>query len=481
MRYNRILFVIPPMVDHSPLYPWAGVGYLSSYLTQSGIENDVIDLNLGYSNKDLVKRIDYFGPDIIGLSMMSRSYHLGYEIIRLAKEKSLSVVIGGAHSATFREDILHRTDADYVILNEGEYRLRDLMIGRNIKDIDGIIYRKDEQIITNPASSLVDINALPFPDYSKFEIDKYIGGCIGIVTSRGCPYQCTFCPVGINSHRKLRMRTVDNVLEEMKFWYSKGRYRLEILDDNFTFSRNRVLKICNSINDKRLDLLVLSCPNGIRADLVDKEVLLAMRQAHFNPIAFGVESGNDRILKNLKKGIKLNKIEKAISIACQLGFNVILFFLIGSPEETMKDVEDSFKFALKYPVQDVAFYNLIPYPQTELYEWVDSNNYFLVSVYDYLKSSSSLLPKPVFQTPEFPQAQRIEALKKSLKVRKKVRTRSFKNRFKSMGLLGNFINATGLPVLLSSDTTQRYYRMHGKYLRPFYNLFLSRETRRKAQ
>ena len=147
----------------------------------------------------------------------------------------------------------------------------------------------------------------------------------------------------------------------------------------------------------------------------------------------------------------------------------------------MEDVEDSFKFALKDPVQDVAFYNLIPYPQTELYEWVDSNNYFLVSVYDYLKSSSSLLPKPVFQTPELTQAQRIEALKKSLKVRKKVRVRSFKNRFKSMGLLGNFINAAGLPVLLSSDATQRYYRMHGKYLRPVYNLFLSRETKRKTQ
>ena len=479
MRYKKILFVIPPMLDHPPLYPWVGVGYLSSYLRQQGIENNIIDLNLGYSKKDLLKQIDLFRPDIVGISAMSCSYHLSYEIIDLIKEKGLAVVVGGPHASTFKEDILRRSKADYVILNEGEYRLSDLMSGKNINDIDGIIYREDKRIITNPAVSFVDIDKVPFPDYAEFELDKYIGGCIGISTSRGCPYSCIFCSVGTTGHKKLRMRSVETILEEIKFWYSKEKHRLEILDDNFTFDRDRVLKICQAVNEEKLKFLILNCPNGVRADRVDEEVLSAMRRAHFNTIAFGVESGNERILKNLKKGETLNKIEEAIAAACQAGFNVILFFLIGSPGETLKEMEDSFKLALKYPVQEVTFYNLIPYPQTELYDWVNSNNYFLADVHDYLKSTSSLLPKPVFQTPEFTRDQRVAVLKKAFRVRKKVRLRSLKKRISKMGLIGIFINSTGLPLLLSSDAIQKYYSRHGRYLRQFYNIFLSMETKQR--
>jgi len=464
------------MTDHPPLYPWVGVGYLCAYLTQKGIENKVIDLNLGYSHQDLIAQINSFGPDIIGLSVMSRSYNLAYEIVDLIKKFNLAVVIGGPHACTFQEDILRQSKADYVILNEGEYRLQDLMNGRAFKEIDGLIYRQGDKIVSNTPSSFVDINTLPFPDYAEFELDKYSGGCIGISTSRGCPYSCIFCSVGTTSHKKLRMRSANSVLEEIKFWYAKGKYRLEILDDNFTFEKERILEICGEISAEKLKRLVLNCPNGIRADKVDRELLLAMRQARFNTIAFGVESGNERILKNLKKAETLERIEEAISMACAMEFNVILFFLIGSPGETVKEVQDSFKLALKYPVQEVAFYNLIPYPRTELYDWLSSNNYFLADVQDYLKNASSLLPGPVFQTPEFTQTQRINSFKQSLKIRKKVRIRSIKNRLKKLGFVGNFINFTGLPLFLSSGLLQKYYNRGSKYLRQLYNIFLSIET-----
>jgi radical SAM superfamily enzyme YgiQ (UPF0313 family) len=126
-----------------------------------------------------------------------------------------------------------------------------------------------------------------------------------------------------------------------------------------------------------------------------------MKEVGLHYIAFGVEAGNDRVLKRLKKGEDMQAIEKAVSEACDLGYKVTLFFLLGSPDETKADVEDSVTLALRYPVYDARFYNLIPFPGTELYDWVVTNHYFVEQQagYEYLNDASHWVNTPISKPP----------------------------------------------------------------------------------
>jgi radical SAM superfamily enzyme YgiQ (UPF0313 family) len=153
---------------------------------------------------------------------------------------------------------------------------------------------------------------------------------------------------------------------------------------------------------------------------VDKEMLARMREVGFKYIAFGVDGGNNKILGIVKKGETIEAIEQAIEDSCNLGYDVKLLFVIGTPYETREDVEDKVRITRKYPVQEVHFYNTIPYPGTELYDWVKENNLFLKEPEEYLNDVSCLTNVPVFETPELPKAARIELYTYLGKVRKQV-------------------------------------------------------------
>ncbi len=432
MRYKKILLLFPDYKGghFGALRPPAGLGYIAAALKKNNIEYDVLDMAAGASVSDLQERINYFNPDLIGISLMTFMYKRSYEIISLIKQshKSIRIIAGGPHVSTLREKVLEECPSvDYGAVLEGEQTMLELCRGVELSSIKGLIYRNGEDIIFNGERPFLEnLDGIPFPRFEKFPLGKYVTEEIGIVSSRGCPHGCIYCPVKAAIGRKWRKRGSDSIVEEIQHWYGLGVRQISILDDNFTFDQERVREICDKLKITGLNGLELNCNNGVRADKVNYEILKTMKEAGFKYLAFGVEGGNDKVLKNINKGVKMEAIETAIRDSLSLGYKVTLFFIVGSPGETMEDIKDSINIAMKYPVFDARFYNLIPFPQTRLYEWVSENNYFLVDPDDYLNNFSQWGDTPVFETPDLNKEEREKALRIVRDVRKEIRYNSMK-------------------------------------------------------
>ena len=194
-----------------------------------------------------------------------------------------------------------------------------------------------------------------------------------------------------------------------------------------------------------------------------------MKEVGFGYIAFGVESGSNKVLKRLKKGETIETIEEAIKNACDLGYKVTLFFLIGSPDETETDVRKSVNLALKYPILDVRFYNLIPFPNTELFKWVDENDYFVQDPNVYLNDASHWMNSPIFETPEMSVDKRKELYAWANTITKQ-HTRKNNRRFHALKL-----QQMGCPAMLSKPLSRLYLSL------AFQKVFVETGLMRKAK
>ncbi len=431
MKYKKVLFVYPSYASTTFTMPVApiGIGYLAEFLKQKGIDCQMVDMRLNHNFRDLRKKIYEFNPDLIAISLMTLMYKYHYKLIKLIKNEfpGLSIVAGGPHISTCKNKVLEECpEIDFAVMQDGEIPLFKLCLGEGIEDIPGLIYRRASQIISNPITfeSEPELDELPFPKYENFELSKY-GFGISIVSSRGCPYRCIYCTAAL-TRRKFRARSAENVVDEIEYWHKLGFREFDFQEDNPTFEKDRILSFCDELERRNLRDLVIMCGNGVRADKVNKETLKRMREVGFKRLGFGVEAGNNKILKVLKKGETIEVIKKAIQDACDLGFFVSLFFIIGSPSETLEDVQDSIDIALAYPISHVNFFNLIPIPETELFKWVEKNNYFLLKPEVYLNCGSSIQMscKPVFQTPYFTRKQRVRALKKCKAIERLIKRRT---------------------------------------------------------
>ena len=288
-----------------------------------------------------------------------------------------------------------------------------------------------------------DLDAIAWPRFEKFEMHRYIQE-MPFNSSRGCPYQCVFCPNKMITKR-FRMRSASNVVDEIAYWYNQGYRIFNYDDDNFTMNNNRVYAICDEIEKRNLVNAEFRCSNGIRADRVNRALLKRMREVGFNYIAFGVDGGNNRMLKINKKGETIEQIEQAIRNACELGFDVKIFVITAMPYETMEDIEDSLRIVQKYPIKRVILNNPIPYPGTELFETVKANGWFLKQPEEYLNFVTENENVPVFQTPELSREDRVHILKRCRKIEKQVTQRAVKRMYEKYlfgGTLAGFVFAT---------------------------------------
>lgn len=464
MRYKRVLLINTSVPNSylGPIRPPAGLGYVAQALQDSGIDYDVIDLLLGYSEKELETKIEEFKPDLIGFSLFTYMHNNSYHLIEYVRKlnNKFDIVAGGPHVSTLREKVLQDcASIDFGVVSDGEETLIELCNGKPVEEITGLIRRDslDNVIYNGDRKHDKNLDKINFPRYEKFELQKYMLKEILLLSSRGCPYRCTYCAANLVVGRRVRMRSAQSVVDEIVYWHEKGYRRFNFGDDNFTFYDKRVYQFCDIIEKLNLSGLDLRCGNGIRADRVSRQMLERMRSVGFTYIAFGVEAGNDRMLSILKKGEHLQAIEESIKKACDLGYDVTLFFLLGSPYETWDDIEDSFKLATKYPVMDVRFYNLIPYPNTELFDWVSENNYFIRQPEEYLNTASVFINDPIFETPELSINDRIKALERADNIRKTVLRLAMERRLKRFGLLGKlgakfFSSDFGLKTLRHNKT-----------------------------
>jgi anaerobic magnesium-protoporphyrin IX monomethyl ester cyclase len=436
MKYKKVLLCMPPLPGHygAQAAPPIGIGYLSEFLTENNIDHEILDMSIGYTSEDLKNKIKTFKPDLVGFTIFGLRHDIPYSLIESIKSKDFDIIVGGPHASTTGKKILEETKADYALKYEGEQLLLDLCNGKNLEDIPGLIYRKNNEIIENQHKSFLDIKQLPFPKYKKFELDKYLRKRMRILTSRGCPYDCIFCSIKKTIGRQIRMKNTKDVIEEIQYWYNKGYRDIDIIDDNFAFDKKRVLEICNEVKKLNLKDLSMSSGNGIRADKVDRDVLTAMKEVGFKGLSIGVEVGNDRMLKVIKKGETMEQIENAIKLSTEMEFDVTLFFIVGLIEETEEDIQDSIKLALKYPINNAHFYSAVPFPGTELYDYVKENNLFVVKAPDYLNTMAHF-DDPIFATPQLSLKQRKKMLALTRKVEKEIVRRTFVRKLKKFGVL----------------------------------------------
>ena len=473
MLVNRILLVNADYPDshYDYLSLPVGLGFISEILSRNRIEHKVFDFGLEGGYKRLKEFILSYSPNFIGYSLMSFRYKHNYSILEALKRDfpKIKVIAGGPHISTFQKKALLDCQAiDIGVMMEGEEILIEICEQKPLDEIKGIIYRDENMNITQtePRDLIDDLDRITFPRYEKFEIDNY-PKIIPIVTSRGCPYQCIFCPIASVMGKGFRARSASNVVDEIEFWYRNGFRDFSIADDVFNLIEKRVYEICDEIEKRQLSGIRIRCSNGIRADKVDSKILKRMKEVGFYCLAFGVESASNKILKTLKKGEKIERIEESVREACQLGFWVELFFLIGSPGETWTDVQDSIKFALRYPIYDAQFYNLIPFPNTDLYKWIEKENYFLLSTEAYLNDKMHHVNKPLFATPELTLQERKRAFRYAHRIiEKHTRTRRLKfEKWLTKEKLRDYYNIEGL---LADFITWFYHRKWSAKLIKFF-------------
>ncbi|MDO8426929.1 MAG: radical SAM protein [Deltaproteobacteria bacterium] len=424
--------------------PPLGTGYLAQALEDAGADYDVVDMKLGYGDEDVLAKIAKEGYDCVGTTVYTVGHKRFFELLGLIKDRypSVETLAGGPHVTIMGTKILEEyKSVDFAFTGEAEGSLIQFLKGADPKTIPGLIYREGGNILYPvPFQRPEALDEIGWPKYSKFELEKYANE-MGVITSRGCPYSCIFCSVGLTLGKKIRTRSVEEIGSELEYWYSKGRRIFNFLDDNFTFYSERVFSLCDEIEKRGLKGLTLRASNGIRADKINRDMLVRMKEVGFKSFGIGVEAGNDKVLKILKKGETMEQIEGAIKTSCELGFEVSLFFVYGTPGETIGDIEDSIRIAKKYPVFKADFYNLMPFPGTALWDWVEKNSAWTGEPLELLNSMDKNLRfskktgKPFFITKELNEKDRLGLAGKLRKTTLRIQRKGIERVFSGYGPL----------------------------------------------
>ena len=223
------------------LRPPAGTGYLAQMLQEEGVERDILDMAVGGNLHALKIKLLSFKFDLVAISLMRFMYKRSYFIINGVKDVSsgITVIAGGPHISTLREKALEECKGlDYGIVQEGEYTLLDLCKGLDVESIPGLLYRKNEKVnYAGPRSFENNLDRFPFPRFEKFPLGKYVTEEIGIVSSRGCPFNCTYCPVKTSIGQQYRIRSAESIVDEITYCYNRSFRQISVLDDNFTLNK----------------------------------------------------------------------------------------------------------------------------------------------------------------------------------------------------------------------------------------------------
>jgi anaerobic magnesium-protoporphyrin IX monomethyl ester cyclase len=379
------VLLVEPNIEGYALMPTMSLAILKAYLNkETEHQAKIVDLVFHKKNwkEHLLREIKKENPELVGLSVLSFNYSQAIKIARFIKEHSdAKILFGGVHVILSPEEVIGNKEVDIICLGEGEKVFEGLLKNKlDCKNVKGIWYKKDGEIIKNPHVKLIeDLNNLPFPEWDDFELDKYFlinNNHLPIMASRGCPYNCTYCSnhaLKKNLEGKyVRFRNVDNVIEEIelriKQYYKKGMKYLFFYDDTFIMYEDFVLDFCKKFKERGFDKLIKWNVN-VRANLVTEKIIKAMKDAGCYEVRMGVEAGNDFIRNDVyKRNMSKEQIFNAIKIIKKQGLQLRLQFIIGAPYENKEMMQESFDMAKKSGADYILFPTLIPLPATEISE-----------------------------------------------------------------------------------------------------------------
>jgi radical SAM superfamily enzyme YgiQ (UPF0313 family) len=292
------------------------------------------------------------------------------ETVRRVREITDEVYIMGYHGTVRPKEILQVTNARAVIRGEPEMAVLDISQERNLKDIEGITYRTEREVVSNRDRDFLDLNDLPMPAFHLLDFSKYFYEILGdrfalFEGSRGCPYACRFCSKAMQGV-KLRVKLSSHLIKEINEAITKYNVKTGyFIDLNFTLNRRLVEDVCNFLIKKRYNFK-WCCQT--RADLLDEESLEKMKRAGCELIHFGVETGSDRLMRWLNKDISLNEIERGVRLTKAAGIKTLCFFIFGIPVESIKEMGETIRFAKRLNPTFAIFHSIFPYLGSSLFE-----------------------------------------------------------------------------------------------------------------
>lgn len=385
---RKVLNIVEPL----------GIAYIAAVLEKMGIEVKIIDCAIGVSFDSLLSMILNESPDVVGITSTTPAFVKAKKVARFIREKlpEIKIIIGGAHITAMPRETMQTGLFDIGVIGEGELTIEQLFNNYKSKkfeklhDICGIIYKNDKGIHQNKDQDFIqDLDSIPLPARHLLPHPRFYrptpASCrkvpyAVIMTSRGCPTKCTFCDRKIFGEC-LRMRSVSNIFQEIEELVSRYDVKeIRFFDDAFTINKKRVREICDEFERKKLKL-PWTCLT--KTTCVDGSLLKRMKQAGCWQVLYGFESGDDRMLKLLKKGNTVEINKRAIYLTKEAGLEVRGDFIVGTPGETWESLERTIQFTIDMKLDYAHFNKFIPFPGTELYRVLTEQGY----VFDFSKST----------------------------------------------------------------------------------------------
>ena len=357
----------------------------TAILEKEGHEAKFIDgavLNL--KREEVRSRILDFKPEMVVIHTTTPSIYNDLSYAKLSKTTlNCRTVLIGPHVSAETENTFQISEgyADIICRGEYDHSLRDLANGVNTKEVKGISFSHDGQIVHNPPRELLDVNGLPFPAWHFIKPEWYYDAgkrfpFLTLISGRGCFSRCTFCrDTSVMYGSKLRFRDPELVVDEIEYDYKLFPYIREIMfeTDTFTASPKHVFGVCEEILERNLKV-TWSC--NVRTD-VDLSLLPLIKKAGGRMLMVGFEFGTQKALDAVKKGVTLELSQKFAATAHQLGFTLHGCFMIGAPGETKESVHSTIAFAKSLPLDTIQISGICPYPGTEMYRWAKEKGYLV--------------------------------------------------------------------------------------------------------
>jgi radical SAM superfamily enzyme YgiQ (UPF0313 family) len=357
--------------------PPLGPMFVAAYLKQnSPHEVKIIDCQVRRLDEEHIKaEIREYKPDVVGVCAWTDFWYDAWRCIQLCKEvdPKIHVTVGGPHVGIYSDVTLEHSGCDSVIVGDGEvpfYWLVNALSNDYKPDQLSGLHFKEHGVKKGDKEFYIhgNLDSLPFPDRLMLPYKEYHSVVAKndfvttMITSRGCPYKCTFCKL---SFQKVLSRSAADVVDEMEVIAGLGIREIEVYDDTFTWSKHRLIDICKGIVERGLDL-DWAIRDRVSSPTPDTMEWLA--KAGCRRIHFGIESGSNKTLKTIKKAINTDQAIEAVALAKKHGIQVLTYFMVGLPGETVEDMRETIRFAKRLDPDYATFSVTVPYAGTEMYE-----------------------------------------------------------------------------------------------------------------
>jgi radical SAM superfamily enzyme YgiQ (UPF0313 family) len=368
----------------APPLPPTDLMYMAAVAEKAGLESRIIDYTIDdLSLEQFIADLKSYRPDFLILSITTPTIKQDLQACTAAKNTlpSVRTIAKGAHFLRFNTQILESVpDLDLIIRGEPEETIQELFNDKPLPEITGLTWRSPAGIINNPDRRYQDdLDSLPFPARHLINNTRYVRPDNGkpqaiIKVARGCPFNCFFCLATPVSGAKVRQRSPGNIIEEIRQCVEQyGITNFLFWSDIFNIERDWVIRLCEAILNSGLKI---SWATNTRADTLDLEMALLMKQAGCTLVSIGVESGNEEILGKIGKKTDLQKIRNTFKVIRKAGLQSFAYYVIGLPWDTKETIEDTIKLAIELDSDYANFFTATAFPGTRYFEYGVQNHLF---------------------------------------------------------------------------------------------------------